>query len=244
MTKMLPRSLFPVVALGLILAACATPVPVTPPPVVATLPPPPPTMPVGGYPKMQIAEKRVDGRYVTPNIDMTPAAAVWHLRGALNVAALACGQAGGGTVDPYNAWLGAHRAVLDANVKQYVKEWQTTGWSDWRAAYDNAQTRLYNFYSQPALRTTFCGVARQELTAIAAVPDAQLPTFARESLARLDQPFIDFFTAFDAWRDYYHPEVAPPPVVATIPVESQPAMTPSLDVPAQAVAPEVSSLQP
>ena len=186
-----------------------------PPPVYATLPPPPPKMPVGGYAKMEIPKKRTDGRYVTPNIDMTPAAAVWHLREALNVAALACNQAGGGTIDPYNAWLTSHRDALDANVKQYVREWEVTGWSDWRAAYDNAQTRLYNFYSQPALRVAFCRVSRKELGKIGAVTSAELPTYARAALARIDKPFIDFFTAFDAWRDYYH--VTPPPVLPTLP---------------------------
>lgn len=210
------------------LAGCTQPV--TPPPVVATLPPPPPpppTMPAGGYPGMEIAAKRNDGTYVTPNFQMTDAAAVWHLRGALNVAALACDSAGGGVLDGYNAWLVAHRAGLDGYVKRYQHEWQETGWSDWQAAYDNQQTRLYNFYSQPAIRVAFCAVARQEIAAVAPVADADLPLHARTALAHLDKPFIDFFTAFDKWRDFYEPKVAPPPVVATLPPTAEASTAPA-----------------
>ena len=205
------------------LGGCAARVPpVMPPPVVATVAPPPPVMPVGGYPGMEIARKRDDGTYVTPNFQMTDAAAVWHLRGALNVAALGCDKtaagAGGRTVAGYNAWLTGHRAVLDRHVRQYLLEWQATGWGDWQAAYDNQQTRLYNFYSQPAIRIAFCTVAGEELDAVAAVADDALPAHARAALVRLDQPFVDFFTAFDKWRDHY--EVKPPRLVATIPQDT------------------------
>lgn len=202
-----------------LLAACATPAPpVLPPPVVATIAPPPPVMPTGGYLGMKIPAKRVDGRYVTPNIDMTAAAAVWHLRGALNVAALTCDAASGPFVTAYNSWIRNRTAVLGTHMRQYSYEWEKTGWGDWRAAYDNQQTRLYNFYTQPAIRTGFCAVALPELQAIEAVPDAELPAHARAALARIDQPFIDFYTAFDRYQDYYVKAVkaTAPPVVTTI----------------------------
>ncbi|WP_203308549.1 hypothetical protein [Sphingomonas beigongshangi] len=213
-----------IVAPVLALAGCATPV--APPPVVATLPPPPPpppTMPAGGYAGMEIPDKREDGTFVTPNFRMTDAAAVWHLRGALNVAALACDGAGGGVVGPYNAWLVGHAAGLDRYVKKYRDEWADTGWSDWEAAFDANQTRLYNFYGAPALRVAFCAVARQEIAAVLNVSDADLPAFARGSLGRLDHPFIAFFGAFEKWRDYYEPRVTPPPVVPTLPPQPAPA---------------------
>jgi hypothetical protein len=207
------------------LAGCAQPV-VTPPPVVATLPPPPPVMPSGGYSGLKIPDKRKDGTYVTPNFEMTDAAAVWHLRAAFNVAALACDNAGGGVLDGYNAWLIAHRPVLDAAVKQYMHEWEITGWGDWENAYESNQTRIYNFYSQSTIRVAFCAAARTEIGKMGAVADADLPTYARGALARIDKPFIDFYTAFDAWRDYYEPHVTPPPVVATLPQAPTPATPP------------------
>lgn len=220
------------------LAGCAQPR--TPPPAfVATLAPPPapppPAMPYGGYRDYETPSQRADGTYVTPNFEMTDAAAVWHLRGALNVAALACDQAGGGVLDGYNAWIKGHPAVLDAAAQQYLHEWEETGWGDWRDAYEAQQTRLYNFYSQQTIRVAFCAAARAEIGNVGTVADADLPKYARAALARLDKPFIDFYTAFDAWRDYYAPKVPPPRFVATVPAE--PAPPPVAAVPTQTTQP-------
>lgn len=206
--------------LALAMSGCATPpAPVQPPPVVATLPPPPPVMPAGGYIGMKSPTKRTDGKYVTPNLDNTDQAAVWHLRNALNVAALGCDQAGGGIVEPYNAWIKTHAAVIDRYYQAYIREWQAPGWWDWQRVYDDNQTRIYNFYAQPAMRAAFCAVARVEIAQVGQVADDDLPGFARAALLRLDRPFIEFYAAYDAWRDYYQPApppVVPPPVVRTI----------------------------
>ncbi|OWK33176.1 hypothetical protein [Sphingomonas dokdonensis] len=201
--------------LALAVSGCATaPAPVKPPPVVATLPPPP-TMPAGGYIGMKSAPKRADGRYITPNLDNTDQAAVWHLRNALNVAALGCDQAGGGVIEPYNAWINTRAAVIDRYYQAYIKEWQTTGWGDWQRVYDDNQTRIYNFYAQPAMRKAFCAIAREEVAQVGQVADADLPAFARASLLRLDRPFTEFYAAYDAWRDYYQPVVKAPPAAQT-----------------------------
>jgi len=220
------------------LAGCSTQ-PTPPPRVVATLPPakpPPPVMPPGGYSEVDTASQRPDGTYVTPNFDMSDAAAVWHLRGALNVAALGCDQAGGRIVDGYNAWLRNHRAALDMAQTGYLHDWEQTGWGDWRDAYENQQTRLYNFYSQSPIRVAFCAAARVEIVKVGTVADADLPAFARAALVRLDQPFIDFYTKVDAWRDYYAPKVSAPRFVATIPDElaNPPAVSGSVAFPALA----------
>lgn len=205
--------------LALAVAGCATaPAPVKPPPVVATLPPPP-VMPAGGYIGMKSAPKRPDGVYITPNLDNTDQAAVWHLRNALNVAALGCDQAGGGVLDLYNAWLNTHAAAINRYYQAYVREWQATGWGDWQRVYDDNQTRIYNFYAQPAMRRAFCAIAREEVAQVGQVAEADLPAFARASLLRLDRPFTEFYAAYDAWRDYYQPIVkAPPAQTAFIPV--------------------------
>jgi hypothetical protein len=197
------------------LAGCATTTPVVPPPIVATVTPPPPQIPYGGYVGMVIPKKRADGTYPNPNVNMTDQAAVWHLRNALNVAALGCDKVGGGVAEGYNAWLAAHGPALEAYYKRYIQEWEITGWGDWQAAYDNNQTRIYNFYSQTTMRAAFCTAARTEIANVGVVADADLPTFARAALARLDKPFLDFYRDFDAWHDYYAPK--PPPVVRTLP---------------------------
>ncbi|MDO7840816.1 hypothetical protein [Sphingomonas immobilis] len=215
------------------LAGCATTPPaVLPPPVVATIAPPPPVIPYGGYVGMEIPKKRPDGTYPNPNLNMTDQAAVWHLRNALNVAALGCDKVGGGIAAPYNAWLAAHGPALEAYYKRYLAEWEITGWGDWQAAYDNNQTRIYNFYSQTTMREAFCTAARAEVSNVAVVADADLPVFARAALARLDKPFLDFYRDYDAWRDYYHPK--PPPVVPTLPT------TPAAPIAVATPSPEVA----
>jgi len=201
--------------LALGMAGCAT-TPVTPPPplIAVKLPPPPVPMPIGGYLGMKIPPKLANGTYGTPNINNTDAAAVWHLRNALNVAALGCNQAGGGVVEPYNAWITTHAAVLDRYLQTYIHEWQAPGWGDWQRVYDNNQTRIYNFYSQSTMRVAFCAVARGEIAQVGQVADADLPAFARASLLRLDEPFVAFYAAFDTWRDHY--EQARSPVASTV----------------------------
>ena len=183
------------------ISGCATPpAPVQPPPVVVTLPPPPPPMPAGGYIGMKSPTKRADGAYFTPNLDNTDQAAVWHLRNALNVAALGCDQAGGGVVEPYNAWIKTHAVVIDRYYQAYIQEWQAPNWWDWQRVYDDNQTRIYNFYAQPAMRAAFCAVARVEIAKVGQVADDDLPAFARAALLRLDRPFVEFYAAYDAWR--------------------------------------------
>lgn len=227
--------------LALTLSGCATPPAPSPlPPIIQAPPPPPPVMPAGGYVGMKSAPKRKDGKYFTPNLDNTDQAAVWHLRNALNVAALGCDQAGGGVLDAYNAWLRTRAAVIDRYYQAYIKEWQTPGWWDWQRVYDDNQTRIYNFYAQPAIRTAFCAVAREEVAQVGQVADEHLPAFARASLARLDRPFVEFFAAYDAWRDYYEPApplVVPPPVVQTADI---PLVVPP-PAPAAAPAPDLGS---
>lgn len=219
--------------LALALSGCATPpAPVQPPRVVAAPPPPPPVMPAGGYIGMKSPTKRADGKYFTPNLDNTDQAAVWHLRNALNVAALGCDQAGGGVIEHYNAWLRTRAAVIDRYYQAYIREWQAPGWWDWQRVYDDNQTRIYNFYAQPAMRAAFCAAARVEVAQVGQVADEDLPAFARAALLRLDRPFVEFYAAYDAWRNYYQPSpplVVPPPVAQTgdtpVDVTPQPAIT-------------------
>jgi hypothetical protein len=199
------------VGLVLEVTGCATP-PVKPPPIVTIIPPPPPPMPAGGYVGMKIPPKLANGGYGTPNLSNTDAAAVWHLRNALNVAALGCDRAGGGVVELYNAWITTHAAALDSYLQTYLHEWQAPGWGDWQRVYDDNQTRIYNFYSQPAMRVNFCTAARGEIAQVGQVADADLPAFARTALLRLDKPFVEFYAAFDTWRDHYQPA---PAVVST-----------------------------
>lgn len=196
-------------------AAVPPPAP-APSPVVAARPP----MPEGGYPGMAIPAKLPDGGWPTPNRALTPTAAVWHLRAALNVAALACRGEGETVVTAYNALLTTRRGALAEAETRYAAEWQASGAADWRDQYDDTMTRLYNFYSQPFVNSGFCAAAGTVLTDLAAVPDAQLATFAAARLPELDRPFTDFFTAYDAWRSGGAPPQPPqqPPRLEVDPI--------------------------
>ena len=103
------KAILPLLLGAAFLSGCATrpaPVAVLPAPLPVAVAP---TMPAGAYPGMPIPAVGVDGSYFTPNRALSPAAAVWHLRAGLNVAALACrGPDETAVVARYNAVLAAN----------------------------------------------------------------------------------------------------------------------------------------
>jgi hypothetical protein len=185
------------------LSACAGRTPV----VIAPSAPPPlpvavavaPSLPVGASPNMPVPLMRADGSFATPNAGLTPAATLWHMRAGLNVAALACRADEGTTVARYNALLAMHRAALTSAEARYAAEFRAQG-GNWRDRYDDAMTRLYNYWSMVPARAGFCAAAAQTLADAAGVPADALPAFAAERLPALDRPFTDFYRAYDAWR--------------------------------------------
>lgn len=187
-------------AVALATAGCAR----TPEAVVVEAPPPPVAiempLPKGAYPGMVIPVRLPDGEYATPNRNLSSAASIWHLRAALNVAALACrGGEEGTIIAGYNALLTREKAPLAAAEASYAAEFKATG-GDWRDRYDDGMTRLYNFFSQDPAREGFCAAAAATLADAAFVDDAGLPAFAAGRLAVLEKPFTDFYRAYDAWR--------------------------------------------
>lgn len=183
-------------------------------------------MPAGGFPGMVIPARLSDGGYPTPSRNLTPDAATWHLRAALNVAALACRDDGDALVAGYNAMLASRRAALAAAEARYAAEWRASGRPDWRDGYDDAMTRTYNFYSQSFARPRFCAAAAATLADMAPVADADLPAFAAQRLTTLDQSFTDFFAAYDAWRG----RATPPALIADAAPIGGAAAKPRLEV--------------
>jgi hypothetical protein len=186
---------------------------VTPPPVMVPIPAP--AMPKGAFPGMIIPVALPDGSYPTPNRNLTPAAKIWHLRAALNVAALACrGPQEAVIVAGYNAMLAAQKPVLSTAEATYAKEYKAGG-GDWQDRYDDSMTRLYNFFSQSPARESFCAAASGVLADGARVTPDRMPAFAAERLPVLEAPFTDFYRAYDAWRGRAAPvRPVPGPLVA------------------------------
>ena len=173
--------------------AAPAPTPVAPVPVAAPLP-------KGEFPGMKIPAVLADGTYPTPNRNLTESAKIWHLRAALNVAALACRGADEAViVAGYNAMLAAQKPVLAKAEATYSAEYRAGG-GDWQDRYDDSMTRLYNFFSQSPSRDAFCQAAGRVLAEGASVPGPMLASFAATRLPMLEQPFTDFYRAFDAWR--------------------------------------------
>ena len=149
---------------------------------------------------MAIPAMLADGSYPTPNRNLSPAAATWHLRAALNVAAIACrGPAGDTITARYNAAIRAHAPVLAHAETQFASEFRVAG-GDWRGRYDGEMTRLYNFFALAPVRADFCATADRVLDEMATVAPAALPGFAQAHMAAIDRPFTDFYRAYDAWR--------------------------------------------
>jgi hypothetical protein len=204
------------VSVAALLAGCASRqevATVTPPKVMVPVVAPP--LPKGAFPGMVIPVALPDGSYPTPNRNLTPAATVWHLRAALNVAALACrGPQEATIVAGYNALLGAQKAVLTKAEATYAKEYKAGG-GDWQDRYDDSMTRLYNFFSQSPARDAFCAAASSVLADGAVVSADRMPAFAAERLPTLERPFTEFYRAYDAWRGRATPKPAPTPLFAS-----------------------------
>jgi hypothetical protein len=183
----------------------------------------PAPLPVGARPGMNVPMRLPDGSYPTPNRALSAAGAVWHLRSALNVAALACrGTQEATIIAQYNALLAARKGELASAQATLQAEYRAAG-GDWQDRFDDQMTRLYNFFAQDLARDSFCSGAAETLGAIATVPAATLPTFAAERLATLERPFTDFFAAYDRWRAG---QLVPATVAAaTVPPSSHPIAT-------------------
>jgi hypothetical protein len=168
---------------------------------VASAPPPPapapfapmPQPPAGAYAGMTIPARLGDGSYPTPNAHLDPASTIWHVRVALNVAALGCrGSAGQAITAGYNAMLTRDKAALARANAGTVKA------EGGQASYDEAMTQLYNYFAQPSAKAAFCAAAAEVTQQLAAA--GSLEAAAQPALAALDRPFTDFYRSYDLYR--------------------------------------------
>ena len=182
-----------------VVAACSTPPPppppTPPPPVVPTIMP---TPPMGAVEDMMIPEVDDTGKYLTPNRGVTANTALWHVRMALNVAALACHDAGDLARSQYNRLLHVHgpilaeaNAAVDRNYK-YAFGSSSNGLSQ----RERLNTVVYNFFSLPPVTKSFCPVAIEVGAKMLAMPSNQLLDYAPEALTALEKPFQDFYAAY------------------------------------------------
>lgn len=167
--------------------AVSAPPPVAAPPPIRTAAPPAPD---GAAANLVIPARLADGSYATPNRTAAASMAAWHLRVALNVAALNCADPA--IASGYNRFLHLHRHEL-AQAHHRVSAVHGSN-------LDPQMTRLYNYFAQPPVLARFCATAAPTLHEATMLSTGGLAAFAPQALAAIDRPFTDFYARYDAWR--------------------------------------------
>lgn len=122
--------------------------------------------------------------------DVSPLETLWHVRVALNVAALGCRDADeAATVAAYNTLIRRQSAVLAAANDAVSARYKAQYGARWQDVRERDMTRLYNFFAQPAAQAEFCASAKSVLAQIDAVDSAALIDFAKTELPALEAPF-------------------------------------------------------
>jgi hypothetical protein len=188
-------------ALTVALVGCATqrvalPIAVAPTPI-----PPRPVAPAILAANYTTPPRAADGRYITINRGLSAAETVWHLRAALNVAALGCrGPEESGTIAAYNSLLARQKTGLAQAYKLVQAEHKARFGTAWQNEHDQRMTRVYNFFSQIQAHDAFCAASSDVLARAPGVAPEALQSFADAALGELEAPFTTFYAAWDDYR--------------------------------------------
>jgi hypothetical protein len=193
------------------IAACAPPpAPPAPAPAPAPAPVPAPapmvmpTPPNSAATNLVIPTMDALGRRMTPNVDLSPEQALWQLRIGLNVAALSCrGPDEVVLVNNYSTFLRSNQRAIAAAERWVITDQGRRNGTNGIAQRDALSTRLYNYFAQPPVKTEFCARATQIMALAAVEPTANILTFASAQIGQLDQPFVDFYAAYDRYRSNF-----------------------------------------
>lgn len=197
-----------VAAISATLAACGASAP-PPPPIVAAPPPPPPkivipprpTPPAGAFATMAIPRLTAEGYRQTVNTGISDHQKLWNVRSGLNVAALNCLRPEhAGLVDNYKTILKRHSRQLASTNRALASEYRQKHGRSFRDHQDAYMTRVYNYFALPPVLPEFCNVALDVSHEIAALPAGQLESYSPTALAKLEQVFENFFSAYEKYR--------------------------------------------
>ncbi|WP_332819890.1 hypothetical protein [Sphingopyxis sp.] len=160
-----------------------------------------PQAPGFAAPNLRLPPRNAHGDYLTPNRDLAGHDAFWNLRIALNVAAIGCrGPASYQLIADYNRIIARHspliRSAETAVIARLGRETGTNGIS----TRDKVSTRLFNYFAQPPAQREFCRVAGSIAQQAGAMEAAPLLSMAPAMLAQLDQPFVDFYHAYERYE--------------------------------------------
>lgn len=213
---------------------------------VVTAPPaapvaaPMPVPPLGAVAGMTIPPLGPDGRRMTPNRNLSAQATLWHVRMALNVAALSCHDEGDGVRLRYNAFLKAQKATLAKANLQVDNEYKGRFGANAVTQRERLNTTVYNFFALPPVQRGFCERAAMVSGVIATLSAADLLSYAPSALASLEQPFVDFYDAYAhyqgqlaQWRSHSgqsYSRVEEPPVPLAIAAPSPKPVVLAMDL--------------
>jgi len=160
-----------------------------------------PQPPMGAAPGMTLPAVGPDGKRITPNRDLGPREALWHVRMALNVAALSCRNPDTqAALANYNRMLATHNALLAATNEAIDADYRRRFGAQAVATRDSHNTRTYNFFALPPVQPAFCRAAVGVGAEAVAMDASQLVAFAPTALARLERPFFAFFDAYAGYQ--------------------------------------------
>ncbi|WP_070156583.1 hypothetical protein [Sphingobium phenoxybenzoativorans] len=158
-----------------------------------------PRPPMGATAGMTIPAVGKDGQRITPNRELSEAATLWHVRMALNVAALSCLKQDAARVQ-YNQLLNAHKTILAKTNKAVDAEYKERLGSKGVDARDRLNTRVYNFFALPPVQERFCDRAIVVGRAANARKSSELSAYAPEAIASLEAPFLEFYDAYAVYQ--------------------------------------------
>jgi hypothetical protein len=163
--------------------------------------PPMPTLPPGLPTSVNVPPTDANGAYLTLNHGLDPNETVWHVRSALNVAALSCrGAQEAPMVAAYNGLLKAQKTTLAKALKATETRYKAEQGKTWQTVHDRHMTRVYNFFAQPTAQAAFCAAAASVIAEAGTTAPADFTSFAGRALPRLEAPFTDVYRAYDGYR--------------------------------------------
>jgi hypothetical protein len=213
----------------LAVGACTTAPAPAPPPVVVIAPPPPPILPParplppgGAILSLTVPPVGVDGIRQTPNRNLSSNESVWHLRAALNVAALNCQSPVWNQIATnYNLFIGNNKQTLTKISRAIDGEYKVRfpGENALRVR-DSRMTDLYNYFSLPTVKQEYCDTALLKSQEAIAVDWRALPQYSPAALTEIDAIFIRFFDSYaryqydlENWNRLYAPPPVPQPAL-------------------------------
>ncbi|MBV7256172.1 hypothetical protein KCG44_05170 [Pacificimonas sp. WHA3] len=235
------RSVILLSSTAALLAACAVtpaPPPPPPPPVVAKADLAPPDAYYFNY---ALPARDASGTFASPNINLTEQEAIFHLRSALNVAALSCRKMEGmDMTDNYNTYIRKYRLTL-AKANRTIDARYAREVDGGKRARDAHMTSLYNHFARPATLGTFCPMALKHLNAAIALPDttAAITDYSQTAVREIEDVFQQHYASIEqyqiAYRQAMRDNGQTPPPMATVALEEQ------VGSPGETLSPDVAA---